>query len=55
MPSFVGDLHRLLKLLNDAELAALLARLIEVLESPPGYANKSVAASCGDYFRTNVR
>jgi hypothetical protein len=55
MPSFVGDLHRLRKLLNDAELAAVLSRLIEGLESPPGYANKSVAATCGDYFSTSVR
>jgi hypothetical protein len=50
MPSFVGDLHRLQKLLNDAELCAVLARLIEASERSPGYANKSVAVTCGDYF-----
>jgi hypothetical protein len=50
MPSFVGDLHRLRRLLNDPELDPLLARLIEAVERAPGYASKSVAACCGEYF-----
>ena len=52
MPSLVGDLHRLRGILNDPDLGPILSRLIEALECPPGYANKSVAVTCGDYFGT---
>jgi hypothetical protein len=55
VPSLVGDLHRLRQLLNDPELDPVVSRLIDALELPPGYDNKSVAVTCGEYFTTGAK
>ncbi len=54
LPEFVTDLHRLRALINDAELHPYLDRLLAELEAPTGVATRSVAVSCGDYFKRDA-
>jgi hypothetical protein len=50
LPEFVGDLRRLLGLVNDEVLHEHINRLLTALESPPGLSVKTVAVSTGSYF-----
>jgi hypothetical protein len=54
LPEFAADLHRLRILINDAELHPYLDRLLAELEAPPGVTTRSVAVSCGDYFKRDA-